>query len=286
MPPSPSQSPPPPSTSSKPLRTSSRQDPVKAPPPPIQATTASIYSAAHHDDQPDDLEDENDGYPPLDPKDEITGSLLPPINFRPLFTIVTDPQNIETYHPAVYYVFSDDAENEREGNDVTTVAALRALGQTAQRQQQNYQNRSHSEDEEIEERFIIVDLEPVTEASGISLKVKSTSSLSPSWAVSSTKLRPAPTFDEESEESESLMLQVEGIELAEPVQTTFAEDRRNAKIKKEEAERKAANLLQEARKRGGGTVVQGMEEIWKDLNTSLTVLDKVIGEELPSQSSK
>jgi hypothetical protein len=272
MSPSPSPSPPPPSI----LQPHSSQ----APPPPIQPSTASIYSASHHDEQPhDDPEDaEEDDYPPVDPENKST-SLLPPPNFRPLFTVITDPQTRETFHPSVYYVFSDDAENEREGSDVSTVAALRVLDHAAQKSQQQYETR-HTEEAEIEERYVIIDLAPVAEPTGTNMKVKNVSSLSPSWAVTSTTLRNAPTFEDETEEgSESLMLQIEGLELAEPAPSSFSEGRHGARIKKEEAERKAANLLQEARKRGGGGVVQGMEEIWKGLNEGLGVLERVLGEE-------
>lgn len=290
MSPSPSPSPPPPSTSSKPPQSLSRPETSRAPPPPVQATTASIYSATHHDDQTSDPEeddnDEDPEYPPLDAHDETGGSLLPP-NFRPLFTVITDPQTRETFHPAVYYVFSDDVENEREGSDVATVAALRALDQTAQRTQTKYQQSSHTEENDTEERFIMVDLEPVAEVGGTTLKVKDVSSLSPSWAVTSTTLRTAPTFEEEGEDSaDSLMLQVEGIELAEPTPSSVLEGKHGSRLKKEEAERKAANLLQEARKRGGGGVMQGMEEIWKGLNEGLGVLEKVLGEEPIPQGSK
>jgi hypothetical protein len=292
MSPSPSPSPPPPVTSSRPPQPLLRPEINRAPPPPVHATTASIYSASHHEDQPadpeeneDDEDNDDDGYPPLDPNDETGGSLLAP-NFRPLFTVITDPQTRETFHPAVYYVFSDDADNEREGNDVATVAALRALDQTAQRAQKHYDQSSHTEENEIEERFIMIDLEPIAEPTGTALKVKEVSSLSPSWAVTSTTLRAAPTFEADSEDSaESLMLQVEGIELAEP--TPSGSDRKHGtRIKKEEAERKAANLLQEARKRGGGGIVQGMEEIWKGVNEGLGVLEKVIGEDSLPQGSK
>jgi hypothetical protein len=247
----------------------------------VQATTASIYSAAHHDDHDPD-QDDND-YPPVDPHDEAAGSLLPPPNFRPLFTVITDPLTRETYHPAVYYVFSDDAENEREGSDVATVAALRALDQTAQKQQ-SYVRSSQPNEDEIDERFITVDLEPVVEPTGTALRVKHVSSLSPSWAVTSTTIRSAPTFDEQAEDSpESLMLQVEGIELGRTTSSS-SEARDNAKKRKEEMERKAAQLLQDSSRRGGGGVVQGMEEIWRGLNEGLSVLEKVLGEqEQPSK---
>jgi hypothetical protein len=268
--------------SPKPLQSSLPHQPA---PQQIQATTASIHSVGQHGDDEDDS-DGNDDYPPLDPQNEET-SLLPPPNFQSLFTVITDPQTRETYHPSIYYVFSDDAENEREGNDVATVAALRALDQTAQRAQQQYGQDQRSEEDDLDERYIIVDLEPVPDAGGTTLKIKNASSLSPSWAVSSTTLRPAPTFQEETEEdADSLMLQIEGIELAESASNSSTTGKHGAKIKKEAAERKASDLLEQARKRANGDgVIQGMEEIWRGLAEGVGVLEKVMAEDssLPSK---
>lgn len=267
-------------TSPKPLQSSLRHQPA---PQQIQATTASIHSVGEQADDQDDS-GEDDDYPPLDPQNE-EASLLPPPNFQPLFTVITDPQTRETYHPSIYYVFSDDAENEREGNDVATVAALRALDQTAQRAQQQYSQEQQSEEDDLDERFIIIDLEPVADVGGTTLKIKNASSLSPSWAVSSTTLRPAPTFQEETENAEALMLQIEGIELAESAGCSATTGKHGAKKRKEETERKALELLEEARKRGNGGVIQGMEEIWRGLAEGVGVLEKVMAEEsnLPSK---
>jgi hypothetical protein len=252
-------------------------------PPPVQATTASIYSPSRHDDfQPhtDDLD-----YPTPDPDDDPDASLLPPPNFQPLFTLIADPVTNETIHPEVYYVFSDDADNEREGHDVATVAALRALDQTAQKVKQRHGHLSATavpaaapdSDSDVDERYVILDLEPNRDGAGPGLKVKSVTSLSPSWAVTSATLRPAPSFEEESEDAdaEALMVLLEGVELREAERPAHAAQ--GSSVRRDEAERKAGDLLQEARKRGGG-VAQGMEEMLRALQQGVAVLDKSVGE--------
>jgi len=250
-------------------------------PPPVQATTASIYSPSRHDDFPphnDDLD-----YPDPDPDEDADASLLPPPNFHPLFTLISDPATNETIHPEVYYVFSDDADNEREGHDVATVAALRALDQTAQKVKHRHRHLSATTvaanvddvDDDVDERYVILDLEPNHDNTGLGLKVKNVTSLSPSWAVTSATLRNAPSFEEEPEEDgESLMVLLEGIELHESDRSSRTH---GSSTRKDEAERKAGDLLQEARKRGGG-IPQGMEDMWRALDHGVGVLDKSVGE--------
>jgi hypothetical protein len=261
------------SSPSKNISSSSKPSSTTPTPAVSKPIAASVFSD-HADDQ-DDRDEADDDYPPVDP-DDPDASLLPPPNFQPLFTVVTDHQTNESHHPSVYYVFSDDAENERENHDVTTVAALRALDQTAHKSLGEGNSKSQQQQDGIDERFVIIDLETAPEGSEQPLQVRNLSSLSSSWAVSSATLRPAPTFDEQHEESvESIMLEIQGVELEDPesvVQTT--------KLRKEDMSKKASSLLQEARKRGGGGIVQGIEEIWKDLNQGLSVLDQVVGNNL------
>jgi hypothetical protein len=250
-------------------------------PPPVQATTASIYSPSRHDDfQPhnDDLD-----YPTPGLDDDADASLLPPPSFQPLFTLISDPVTNETIHPEVYYVFSDDADNEREGHDVATVAALRALDQTAQKVKQQHSHLSATavpaadSDSDVDERYVILDLEPNRDGAGPGLKVKSVTSLSPSWAVTAATLRPAPSFEEEPDDAdaEALMVLLEGVELGEEAER--ASRTHGSSARRDEAERRAEDLLQDARKRGGGAA-QGLEDVLKALQTGVAVLDKSAGE--------
>jgi hypothetical protein len=248
-------------------------------PPQVQATTASIYSASRHDD----FQPHNDhvDYPIPDPDEDADASLLPPPNFQPLFTLISDPVTNETVHPEVYYVFSDDADNEREGHDVATVAALRALDQTAQKVKQRHSHLSATavpaadSDSDVDERYVILDLEPNHDGAGLGLKVKSVTSLSPSWAVASATLRTAPSFEDEPEaDAEALMVLLEGVELRE---SDGSSRTHGSSTRRDEAERKADDLLLEARKRGGG-IPQGMDDMWRALQHGVAVLDKSVAE--------
>lgn len=260
--------------------TSSKVNPSEThAPSPVQVTSASIYSASGHDDpQPGDpqdhpdSDDEEDDYPVIEGEgDEVPAqSLLPPPSFEPLFALVTEPQSNITHHPSVYYVFSDDAENEREGSDVATIAAIKALEHDYP--PANEAGDPQDDDLSDEERYIILDLEPTNTEDNLGLRLKNITSLSPSWAITSADLRPAPTFDEDVDTSGALMLKLEGIELADSVATSYASRRSESK---QDTERRAANLLQEARKRGGGHVVEGMSDLFGQFSKGMAVLDKV-----------
>jgi hypothetical protein len=136
---------------------------------------------------------------------------------------------------------------------------------------------TETEQGDLEERFVFVDLAPGDDAeAGLVLKVNAASSLSPSWAVTAASLRTAPTFDDNTDDNaEAMMLVVEGLELGVPGQGHVA-SKTSSKSKKEEAERKAADLLGEARKRGG--VIEGMAELSKGFGEGLDMLERVLGE--------
>ncbi|KAF2402815.1 hypothetical protein EJ06DRAFT_310251 [Trichodelitschia bisporula] len=157
-------------------------------PDPITATTASIYAAdgdTHPPSAPTSPRPQHDS--PTDPEAEPTpdseapaspsaddadpdadgdadGDDYPP--FHPLFTLITDAQTGETYHPATYYVFSDDEP------DALSTAAIHALGEGG--------------DPTVEERYVVVDLA----ADGAS--VTAARSLAPRWAVTGAEVRGAP----------------------------------------------------------------------------------------------
>jgi hypothetical protein len=253
---------------------------VRPVPSPVQATSASIYSLGRPDESHHEAEDDpiatDDDYPPLGSAEDGRVSLLPPPSFRPLFTLISDGQKNETYHPSVYYVFSDDAENDREGHDITTRAALRALEQNEA--STTPQAGGTETEEDVEERFVFVDLAPGEDPeAGVVLKVNAASSLSPSWAVTAASLRTAPTFDDNTDDhAEAMMLVVEGLELGVSGQGQLAA-KASSKSKKEEAERKAADRLGEARKKGGG-VIEGMGELSKGFGEGLDMLERVLGE--------
>jgi hypothetical protein len=170
---------------------------------------------------------------------------------------------------------------------VATVAALRALDQTAQKVKQRHSHLSATavpaaaaaadSDSDVDERYVILDLEPNRDGAGPGLKVKSITSLSPTWAVTSATLRAAPSFEEKPEDAdaEALMVLLEGVELREAERPSHAH---GSSTRRDEAERKAGDLLLEARKRGGGGVPQGMEEMLRALQQGVAALDKSVGE--------
>jgi len=267
---------------------SSRNTPGR--PSSIQATSALADAPGQHDNpQPDENDDplppevdsdnEDDGYPPPNADDDDhtnpTQSLLPPPSFSPLFTLITDSQTAETHHPSVYYVFSDDAENERQGHDVATIAALTAL-RNNNLAAEDTQNASAEEDSETEERFVILDLEPSADDDNMGVRVKSISSLSPVWAVTSTTLRHAPTLEEDQQDG-SLMLKIDGIEISDS-SSRHATGAQAANRIKKQVERRAAEMLEDARKRGSGSVIDGMGELFRHLHQGLDVVDKIAGE--------
>jgi len=254
--------------------------PITSQPAEIQATTASIYSGSRHEDYevPDN--------PSLDTISSTLGfdnqgeDVLPLPSFRPLFTLITDPSTNETVHAEVYYVFSDDAENEREGHDAATIASLRALDQLA-RKSHSALSKSAKEMETEDERFILLDLERSNQSDGHFLRVRNATSLSPSWAITSATLRPAPTFGEElDDDGTALMVLLEGLELQDRGNSDMRTD--NIHRSKQGQEKKAAELLQEARKRGGG-IVHGMDELWRGLHQGIRVLENITGPDLDDQ---
>jgi hypothetical protein len=323
-----SPSPPPASSKSNPASLARQETAQKRPagsrskvqetPKPIQATSTSILQDSHEDEtrkaedhrrqrqrqeeseeededeeeeeSEDDETDEDDTYPEPDPGE----SIHPPPNFAPFFTLITSPQpSNDTVHPHVYYVFSDDAEVEKDGHDVATVAALRALDQTAQEIQRNTGQgpKDVVPDDEVEERFILLDLEQnESEDPGyLPFKGHAVSSLSPHWAVTKVEIRNTPTFEEEPDDEDDtgekpLMLHIEGVELGDNAEEA-SRRRIKSKDKKEDGEKRAVEVLDEARKRAGavlgaqatGTVLQGMDELWRGMGDGIGVLEKVMG---------
>lgn len=137
-----------------------------------------------------------------------TLSISPPPNFQPLFTLLSNTDTPTTHHPNVSYVFSDDVSD----TDPITAAALQVLdAATASASPGVY---PQGEDLQLKkERYVLLDMD----ATGT--KVESAQSMSPDWAVTSTELGPAPTWDRDGEgkqegrEGRGLILRIEGMEV-------------------------------------------------------------------------
>ena len=132
----------------------------------------------------------------------------PPPNFQPLFTLVSNNGAATTHHPNVYYVFSDDAPDA----DPVTAAALQVLEPGTATSSPRAGARGGDEGPR-KERYVLLDMD----ATGT--KVESARSMSSDWAVTSTELGAAPTWDrdgegkQEGQEGRDLMLRIEGLEV-------------------------------------------------------------------------
>jgi hypothetical protein len=163
-------------------------------------------------------EDEDD-IPYPEPTSEQT--LLPPPNFRPFFTVVDDTTTGEHYHPFVHYVFADDDPV------IVTAAAMRSLGLDDTKYLPRPEGGEKEQDQEevddevqeltvdsplppplpaMKERFIIIDV------AGDGQTIVDAQSMSPDWQITNASTRIAPSFDESSPDSGS-MLQLEGVEV-------------------------------------------------------------------------
>jgi len=145
-------------------------------------------------------------------EDEATDStpLLRPPNFAPFFTLLNTTSSSVTHHPTVHYIFSDDTSD----SDPITSATFQVLDDPSPSSSPpRNTNDGHDHDINTKERFVLVDMD----ATGT--KVLSAQSMSPDWAVTSTELSPAPTWDrdgegkQEEEEERGLMLRIEGMEV-------------------------------------------------------------------------
>lgn len=191
----------------------------------------------------------------VEPQD---GSLVPPPRFAPFFTMITDAESGETYHPSTYYVFADDEP------DVLSTAALHALDAYSPHAQREAEAEALLEGTtRVEERYILVSMGPE------GTNVASARSLAPSWAVTNAEVRAAPTFDGgEGGGSDGLMLMVEGLGSGASSAVPVGKTAKERRVKAEEA-------FDEARRKGGGNVITVMEDLAQGTIGGLRILDKV-----------
>ncbi|EON62438.1 hypothetical protein W97_01660 [Coniosporium apollinis CBS 100218] len=207
---------------------------------------------------------EDDTYipPSTGPNDGAGGSLLPPPNFQPLFTLIEDASTGEHYHPSTYYIFSDDDP------EIVTAASLRALNPSfdappAARAYSDEQSSGMIQTSPlpgprtgVKERFLVVDMAPDGQV------VAKAQSLNKDWQVTGTAVSAAPTWDEGAKEAGNtgLMLRVEGTTLSGAGKRRDAED-----------------LISEARKAAGGDVIAAMGAVLRKFDAGMEDLDKIAG---------
>lgn len=162
---------------------------VPSRPPTAKLTFDDTSSASKPLPEDTAIEDDNhDDEMPYPEAEE--GSLLPPPDFKPFFTLIEDTTTGDYHHPTVHYLFADDDQ------EILTAAALETVSDEQQQQQ-------GPEDE----RFVIVDMN----ADG--REVVAVSSLSPDWQALKTKVTQAPSWGDESKAGErGLMLRISGQE--------------------------------------------------------------------------
>lgn len=114
----------------------------------------------------------------------------------------------------MHYIFTDDIPD----SDPITAAALQVLSPSSPTSPPTTAHEGENRGKTIKERFILIDMD----ATGTS--VISAQSMSPDWAVTSTEVGPAPTWDrdgeggegergEGEEEGGGMMLRIEGMEV-------------------------------------------------------------------------
>lgn len=114
----------------------------------------------------------------------------------------------------MHYVFTDDVPD----HDPITAAALHVLNPSsssaASSPGANPRGTVGGDGRRgVKERYVLLDMD------GSGTKVESAQSMSPDWAVTSTDVGPAPTWDrdgegkEEGREGRGLMLRIEGMEV-------------------------------------------------------------------------
>lgn len=157
-----------------------------------------FYSARAPPQTNQTLVDQQPEYPDVqvntnDPEDQTEDAPLPhPPDFKPFFTIITDPVTGIHHHPTVHYVFSDDDPA------LLTSASLASLDAG--------QNGADTEDGSVEERYVVVDMA----ADG--KNVLSAASMSPNWQGLKATVAQAPSWGGAGNGGNGLMLKVEGNE--------------------------------------------------------------------------
>lgn len=144
---------------------------------------------------PQDNNEEEDEAPYPEPTPESLLAPPPPPDFKPLFTLIEDPDTGEHRHPSVHYLFSDDDQ------DLLTDATLSAIDQaTASGEQQQAA--------EVEERIVVLDM------AGDGKSVTAATSLSPRWQALKATVVQAPSWGDNSASSaeRGLMLKISGQE--------------------------------------------------------------------------
>jgi len=187
---------------------------------------------------------------------------------------IEDADTGEHYHPSIHYIFADDDPI------LLTAASMRTLGVDETKLLSDYPSEDRQEGEEegdeiresplppplpgVTERYLVVDVGPDGQS------ITDAQSLSTEWQVTSTSVRPAPSWDEEAG-GDGLMLMVDGYEASQAGKRPGLPGELR---------------LQEARALYGGDVLVGLENIIGEFEKDLETLKRVIGEAQPQREER
>ena len=215
--------------------------------------------------------DRNDsvGYP-----QSADDQLIAPSDFRPSFTnpyfcVIEDTASGEQYHPTVHYIFEDDEP------DLLIAASVRTLGG-----REEYQPPlAEKSDKEAYEMSLLPETAPGLEERYIVLNmasdghtVESAHSLSSNWQISNVDVSAAPTWDEDTTntEDESLLVGIRGTD----VLTNVDNDDKGGE-----------RLLQETLSKSNARPLSGIEILLESFERGQNAIDAVIGADSVAGSS-
>ena len=202
----------------------------------------------------DDDEPDASGVGSLPYEDVPEDLILPPSNFAPFYTIVEDASTGEHHHPTVHYIFSDDDPDILASTSLAAVEnpssrTILSSQSSASPQKASPSGSAAPQRTAPGEQYIIVDLDSDGQT------VTGVQSLSADWQVTSSTIKPAPTWDEEAG-SDALMLRIEGTGLA-----------RNTVS--------PGTLLEQTTKDTKGDVLAAMTSLTEKFHQGMELIDKV-----------
>ena len=180
---------------------------------------------------------------------------------NPYFTLIEDTTTGEHFHPSVHYIFEDDEP------DLLLAASARALGGNEEYRSPSMDKSEREEYESAllpvpppgtEERYIIMNM------ASDGYTVESAHSLSSDWQISDVNVGEAPTWGEDTSDTQGkgLMLSIRGSGL--PMQT-------------DKDDNDGETLLQNALVTDEVPLMTATEHLAADFDKGQNVINKVIG---------
>lgn len=238
--------------------------------PKIRSSAILSNSSVLHQDRQAVVDDQSNEIAHLHSTEhpgEALADFQPPIT-NPYFTLIEDTTTGEHYHPSVHYIFEDDEP------DLLLAASARALGGNEDYRSPSMDKSEREEYESAllpvpplgsEERYIIMNM------ASDGYTVDSAHSLSSNWQISDVKVGEAPTWDEDTSDTQGkgLMLGIRGSDL--PMQTDTDDN-------------DGVTLLQNALTPDEVPLMIAIEHLAADFGKGQTIINSVIGAKRETQS--